>query len=141
MIRTASAVWNGAVDRGSGAIEVGSGVLGTVPYSFAKRFGDEPGTNPEELIAAAHAACFTMALSFGLGQAGFTPEKLETKATLEMGSQAEGWLVKTIHLAVQAHVPGIEHDAFQDAAQQAKDNCPISRLLNTQISLEAALES
>lgn len=133
-------MWNGSGLEGSGVIGFGSGVLSEVPYSFAKRFGDEPGTNPEELVAAAHAACFSMALSFGLGNAGHAPERISTNAALTLNKADTGWKIEGIHLTVKAKVPGMDAATFADAAKTAKETCPISRLLNTAITMDATLE-
>ncbi|MBS1715747.1 MAG: OsmC family protein [Armatimonadetes bacterium] len=141
MIRTATAVWNGSALEGSGTFSVGSGVLGSIPFSFAQRFGDEPGTNPEELIAAAHASCFSMALSFGLGNAGHPPERVSTDAKLTMEKQPDGWAVTAVHLTVRAKVPGLSPEAFQDAARSAKEGCPVSKLLKAEITMDATLEA
>src|SRR5271169_1812406 len=129
MIRKASAVWNGSLKEGKGTISTESGVLSTTPYSFAKRFENEPGTNPEELIAAAHASCFTMALSAQLGNAGITPQSLETSAAVTLEKLEAGFTVTKIHLDVEARIPGADPAAFQKAAEAAEKGCPISRLL------------
>jgi len=141
MKRTASAVWSGSLKEGTGSISSQSGILSETNYSFAKRFGDEPGTNPEELVAAAHAACFSMAFSGKLGAAGFTPDEIRTTATLTMGPTDAGQTITGIHLDVTARVPGADDAAFQAAAADAKATCPISRLLNTEITLTATLEA
>jgi len=141
MVRKASAVWNGSALEGSGTFGVGSGVLGPVPFSFAQRFGEEPGTNPEELIAAAHASCFSMALSFGLSNAGFPPEKVATDAKLTMEKQDAGWSVTAVHLTVNAKVPGLDDAQFQEVAKGAKEGCPISKLLKATITMDATLEA
>ena len=139
MQRRASAQWKGGLKDGKGTVSTGSGALKAVAYSFAMRFEDEPGTNPEELVAAAHAACFTMALSAELGKAGYHPERLDTKATLDFDKMEAGWSVKSIHLDVAAKVPGADPAKFQAAADAAKKTCPISRLLNTTITMSARL--
>jgi len=120
-------------------VSTASGAVKNVAYSFAMRFGDAPGTNPEELVAAAHAACFSMALSNELGQRGYQPDTIDTKATLDFDKTDAGWSVKSIHLDVTAKVPGADPAKFQTAAETAKKNCPISRLLNTQITMSAKL--
>jgi osmotically inducible protein OsmC len=120
-------------------VSTASGAVRAVPYSFAMRFGDEPGTNPEELVAAAHAACFSMALSNELGTVGYRPENIETKAVLDFDKTGAGWSVKSIHLEAAAKVPGADPTKFQSAAEAAKKGCPISRLLNTQITMSAKL--
>lgn len=135
MKRNATAVWNGSGKEGSGHLTTQSTVLNQTQYSFNSRFADGVGTNPEELVAAAHAGCFTMKLSFVLGAAGFTPDELETRCdiTLEDGSITES------HLNVKAKVPGISQDQFDAAVADAKANCPISKLYNTNITHEATL--
>jgi osmotically inducible protein OsmC len=140
MQRTASAVWSGALKDGKGSISTQSGVLSDTPYSFGTRFESGKGTNPEELIAAAHAGCFTMALSAQLGTMNFTPQSLRTTATLSFEKLDAGWTISKIHLDVAARVPGISAEAFQSAAQSAKANCPVSRLLKAEITMSASLE-
>ena len=135
MIRNATAVWNGAGKDGNGQLSTNSGVLNNVPYNFRKRFEDEPGTNPEELVAAAHAGCFTMKLSFVLGEKGFTPDRLETRCEITF----EGGAVTKSHLIVQGTVPGISEEQWQEAVKKAEKECPISKLLNTTITSEAKL--
>ena len=135
MIRTASAVWNGSGKEGNGNLSTQSTVLNQTQYSFSTRFADGVGTNPEELIAAAHAGCFTMKLSFVLGEAGFTPESLETKCEITF----ENGAITKSHLIVSAKVPGIDDEKFQASVKDAEANCPISKLLNTAISSEATL--
>lgn len=135
MIRTGTAVWNGSGKEGNGHLSTQSTVLNKTQYSFNSRFADGIGTNPEELIAAAHAGCFTMKLSFVLGAAGFTPETLETKCELEF---RDGAVTKS-HLIVQGKVPGITKEKFDEAVKEAEENCPISKLLNTAISSEGTL--
>jgi osmotically inducible protein OsmC len=141
MERKASAVWRGNVREGSGTVSTGSGVLKDTPYSFTTRFENEPGTNPEELIAAAHAGCFTMALSAELGRRGMTPTSLETSATLTMERHDAGWTVTRIHLDLVARVPEAGKGAFEEATNVAKTNCPISRLLKADVTLNARLET
>jgi len=135
MIRNATAVWNGSGKEGSGHLTTQSGVLSTTQYSYNSRFENGIGTNPEELVAAAHAGCFTMKLSFVIGAAGFTPESLETKCEITLDS---GVVTKS-HLIVKATVPGMSADAFQAAVKDAEANCPISKALNVAISSEATL--
>lgn len=135
MIRHASAVWNGSGKEGNGNLTTQSTTLNKTQYSFNSRFAEGVGTNPEELVAAAHAGCFTMKLSFVIGEAGFTPETLETKCELTF----ENGAITKSHLIVTAKVPGIDNDAFQAAVKNAEANCPISKLLNTAISSEATL--
>jgi osmotically inducible protein OsmC len=135
MKRTATAKWNGSGKDGNGVLDTQSTVLNNTQYSFKSRFENGAGTNPEELIAAAHAGCFTMKLSFVLGEAGYTPDTLITDCAITF----ENGIIMESHLSVKAAVPGIGKDAFDVAARDAKDNCPISKLLNTKISLEAVL--
>lgn len=135
MSRNATAVWHHGGKDGHGHLTTQSGVLKEAKYSYKTRFEDEPGTNPEELIAAAHAGCFTMKLAFVLGEAGFTPDQLETKCDITL---ARGAITKS-HLTVKAKVPGIDEKKFKECAEDAKANCPVSKLLNTDISMEASL--
>lgn len=140
MERTASAVWNGSLKEGKGTITTQSGFLSDAPYSFVTRFENGKGTNPEELIAAAHAGCFTMALSAQLGTMNFTPQTLRTAAKLTLEKLDAGWTISKIHLDVSARVPGISASAFESAAASAKANCPVSRLLKAEITMDAHLE-
>jgi osmotically inducible protein OsmC len=140
MKRKASAVWNGSIKEGKGTISTESGTLSDTQYSFSSRFESGTGTNPEELIAAAHAGCFSMALSGQLTNAGTPPERINTTATLTMEKTDAGFTVTSIHLDVTAKVPGADAAAFDTAANNAKKGCPISRLLNTEITMEAKLE-
>jgi lipoyl-dependent peroxiredoxin len=140
MNRTATAVWNGDLKNGKGTLSTQSGVLKSTPYSFATRFESGIGTNPEELIAAAHAGCFTMALSAFLGGAGFTPQQLSTEATLTLEQVQGNWTITAVHLALSAQVPGISPEKFEEIAANAKANCPVSRVLNTKITLATKLE-
>jgi osmotically inducible protein OsmC len=140
MERTASAVWNGSLKEGKGTITTQSGLLSDAPYSFVTRFENGKGTNPEELIAAAHAGCFTMALSAQLGTMNFTPQTLRTSAKLTLEKLDAGWTISKIHLDVSARVPGISASAFESAAASAKANCPVSRLLKAEITMDAHLE-
>jgi osmotically inducible protein OsmC len=139
MIRKASAVWQGGLKDGKGNISTESGVLSKTPYSFGTRFENAKGTNPEELIAAAHAGCFSMALSAQLGVANMTPQSIETSADLTMEKLEAGWTVTQIYLTVSARIPGADKTAFEKAAQSAKEGCPISRLLNAKITMKAQL--
>ncbi|HVZ37781.1 MAG TPA: OsmC family protein [Candidatus Kapabacteria bacterium] len=141
MQRKASAVWNGGLKDGKGVISTESNVLSNTQYSFSTRFEDGIGTNPEELIGAAHAGCFSMALSGELGNAGMTAESINTTATVTLEKTDAGFTVTGIHLDVTATIPGADPDAFQAAANNAKAGCPISRLLNAQITMEARLAS
>ncbi len=140
MTRKASAVWKGGLKDGKGSVSGPSGALKDTPYSFSTRFENEPGTNPEELIAAAHAGCFSMALSAQLGNAGITPESIHTTATLSMEKLEAGWTITTIHLDVQAKVPGGDQDKFLQAANNAKLGCPVSRVLNAKVTMDAKME-
>jgi len=141
MKRHASAEWRGDLKTGKGALTSESGVLSKTPYSFSTRFEGEKGTNPEELIAAAHAGCFTMALSAELGKANLTAESLRTTAVVSLEKDASGWSVTESNLDLVAKIPGAPSAAFQKAAETAKANCPISRLLKAKITLSARLES
>jgi len=141
MQRKASAVWQGGLKDGKGAISTESGVLSQTQYSFGTRFESGAGTNPEELIAAAHAGCFSMALSAELGKTGMRPDKIETSAAVSLEKLDLGWTVTQVHLEVRAKVPGADKTAFDAAADTAKKNCPISRLLNAKITMNAALET
>jgi osmotically inducible protein OsmC len=140
MKRQASAQWAGDLKAGKGTVSTQSGVLSHTQYSFTTRFENGIGTNPEELIAAAHAGCFTMALSAQLGNAGLVPEKLETTATVSFDKLDAGWTVTGIHLTVKGKVPKADAAAWDKATQAAKTGCPISRLLNTTITMDAQLE-
>jgi osmotically inducible protein OsmC len=141
MLRTASAVWRGGLKDGKGTISSQSGVLKDTQYSFGTRFENGIGTNPEELIGAAHAGCFTMALSAQLGNANLKPESLETTAEVKFEKVGEGFSITAIHLTIRAKVPGASAEAFETAANNAKNGCPISKLFqgNTQITLDAKL--
>jgi len=141
MIRKASAVWNGSLKEGKGTVSTESGVLSNSQYSFSTRFESGRGTNPEELIAAAHAGCFSMALSAQLGNAGITPESIETTASLTFEKLEAGFTVSKIHLDSVARIPGGDQAAFDKAAEAAKAGCPISRLLKAEITLTAKLVS
>jgi lipoyl-dependent peroxiredoxin len=140
MKRKASAEWKGGLKDGKGTISTDSGVLENTQYSFGTRFEDGKGTNPEELIAAAHAGCFSMALSGQLGNAGLTAERINTSATVTLEKTDSGFTVTSVHLDVKAKIPGADAKAFETAANNAKAGCPISRLLNTTITMEAKLE-
>ncbi len=140
MKRTASAVWNGGLKDGRGAISTQSGVLSETQYSFGTRFEEGKGTNPEELIAAAHAACFSMALSGQLGNAGKTAERIQTEATVTLEKTDAGFTVTRVHLNVRAKAPNSDPNEFRTAAEAAKANCPISRLLKAEITMETKLE-
>jgi len=139
MERKASAVWRGGLKDGKGTVSSDSGVLSNTGYSFRTRFETQPGTNPEELIAAAHAGCFSMALSAQLEKANLKPENIETKATLTMEKQDAGFTITAVHLDVAARVPGADKSAFETAANNAKSGCPVSRVLNAKITMSARL--
>lgn len=139
MKQKASAVWQGSLKEGGGTMSTGSGALVNKPYSFKTRFEGEQGTNPEELIGAAHAGCFSMAFSMILGMAGFTPDKIETTATVTLEQKDGGFAVTASHLEVTASIPGIDQAAFEKAADDAKAGCPISKLLNATITMDARL--
>jgi len=135
-----SAIWNGTIKDGGGKVSTESGVLNDVRYGFNKRFGDEPGTNPEELIGAAHASCFAMALSLQLEEAGMVADELDAKSTVYLDKEADGFAVKKVHLDLTAKIPDADEDKFQDAAKAAKAGCPISKLLaGAEITLDAKL--
>lgn len=141
MKRKASAHWQGGLKDGKGTISSESGVLSNTQYSFSTRFENGIGTNPEELIAAAHAGCFSMALSGQLGNAGMTPTSIDTNATVTMEKLDAGFTVTAVHLDVTVKIPGADKTAFEQAAQKAKEGCPISRLLKADITMTAKLES
>jgi lipoyl-dependent peroxiredoxin len=137
--RTAKAAWQGTGKEGTGQLTTQSGVLKDARYGFQTRFADGPGTNPEELIAAAHAGCFTMALAFQLQGAGHTPESLHTEARVSLEQEGSGWAIKAVALSLQAKVPGCGPDEFHKLAEAAKANCPVSKVLNAAITLDAKL--
>ena len=141
MQRTASAHWTGGLKDGKGTVSTQSGVLSQTQYSFSTRFENGKGTNPEELIAAAHAGCFTMALSAQLGNAGMTAESLDAEATLTLDKTDAGFSITTIHLQVKAKIPGADRDKFMEAAKNAEKGCPVSRVLNAKITMDAELIS
>jgi lipoyl-dependent peroxiredoxin len=141
VIRKGSAEWRGGLKDGKGTVSTESGVLSSAGYSFGTRFENGKGTNPEELIAAAHAACFSMALSAQLGAAGITPESIRTTAAVTLEKVGEGFSVTASHLEVTAKMPGGDRAKFEKAAGEAKAGCPISKLLNAKISMEARLEA
>ncbi|MGB9989037.1 OsmC family protein [Massilia sp. SM-13] len=134
-----SAVWSGGIKDGKGAISTQSGAMKDYPYGFASRFEGKPGTNPEELIGAAHAGCFTMALSLILGEAGYTAEKMDTRAEVTLDKVDDGFSITAVHLTLQAKIPGADNAKFQELAAKAKAGCPVSKLLNTSITLDATL--
>jgi lipoyl-dependent peroxiredoxin len=139
MIRKAKAVWHGTGRAGNGTLSSESGVLADTPYSYRTRFENEKGTNPEELIAAAHAGCFSMATAFQLSGAGHPPESLDCDANLTMEQVPGGWKIAAIHLVLKAKVPGLDDAKFQELAKGAKENCPVSKVLNADITLDASL--
>lgn len=141
MKKTASAVWQGGLKDGKGQISTESGALKQAPYGFNTRFEGTPGTNPEELIGAAHAGCFSMALSMMLGEAGFTPERIDTHAEVSLDKQADGFAITAVHLTLKATVPGASEAQFQEIANKAKAGCPVSKVLNATIRLDATLLS
>ncbi len=137
----ASAHWQGDLKSGQGKLSSASGVLKDTPYSFKTRFEGAAGTNPEELIGAAHAGCFSMALSMILGEAGLTADSIDTAATVTIEEKDGGFAITKIHLDVTASIPGADDAAFQDAAGKAKGGCPVSKVLNAEISMDARLKS
>jgi len=139
MKQKASAQWQGSLKEGTGTLSTGSGAVTDKPYSFKTRFEGEQGTNPEELIGAAHAGCFSMAFSMILGMAGFTPDKIATSATITLEPKDGGFAITASHLDVTAVIPGIDEATFQDLAGKAKAGCPVSKLLNATITMEAKL--
>ncbi|MGB7479750.1 MAG: OsmC family protein [Burkholderiaceae bacterium] len=141
MEKKASAVWNGGFKDGGGTISTETGALKEAPYGVKSRFENGPGTNPEELIGAAHAGCFSMALSLMLGQAGLTPEKIETEATVTLDKVADGFEISASHLKVRARIPGADRAKFEEIANQAKVGCPVSKLLKAKITMDATLEA
>ena len=140
MKRNASAVWQGGLKDGKGTISTDSGVLANTQYSFSTRFEDGAGTNPEELIAAAHAGCFSMALSGQLGAAGLTAESINTTASVSLEKTDAGFAITRVHLEVSAKVPGADQAAFDKATSNAKSGCPVSKVLNAEITMNATLE-
>ncbi|HXT78428.1 MAG TPA: OsmC family protein [Acetobacteraceae bacterium] len=138
--RHASAEWHGSGKDGTGSLTTQSGTLKNTPYGFNARFGDGKGTNPEELIAVAHAGCFSMATAFQLSGAGHVPESLHCDATLTIEQVSGGWKISAVHLTLKGKVPGITAARFTELAEEAKTNCPVSKVLNAQITLSATLE-
>jgi osmotically inducible protein OsmC len=139
MKRKSSAEWRGDLKTGKGTVSTGSGVLSRTQYSFQTRFEEGAGTNPEELLAAAHAGCFSMALSAQLGQAGLTPESIETTCTITLEKQPDGFAITASHLELKARIPGASQEAFENAAQAAKTGCPVSKLFHANITLNSEL--
>ncbi len=134
-----TAVWHGGLKDGKGAISTKSGALDNYPYGFASRFESKPGTNPEELIGAAHAGCFTMALSLILGEAGFKADEMNTKAEVTLEKQGDGFAITKVHLTLAAKIPGCDEVKFEELAGKAKAGCPVSKLLKAEITLDASL--
>lgn len=141
MIKKAWAIWRGGIKDGGGTISTETGVLKEAAYGFKSRFEDGPGTNPEELIGAAHAGCFSMALSLMLGQAGLVPEKIETHAEVTLDKIGEGFEITKSHLRVTAKIPNATQAKFEEIANQAKAGCPVSKLMKAEITMEARLEA
>jgi lipoyl-dependent peroxiredoxin len=141
MKRTASAAWTGGLKDGKGSISTQSGILKDTQYGFSGRFENGPGTNPEELIAAAHAGCFTMALSAQLDEAGMTAESLRTNAVVTLDKSEEGFSITAVHLDLVAKIPGADQKAFEELANKAKQGCPVSKLLKAELTLNTKLES
>jgi osmotically inducible protein OsmC len=141
MKKNASAVWKGDLKSGKGALSTQSGVLSNQPYGFNTRFEDVPGTNPEELLGAAHAGCFSMALSNILGQAGLTADSIETRAEVTLDKSDDGFAITAVHLKVLAAIPGASAQAFAEAANKAKLGCPVSKVLNAKITMDAQLKN
>ncbi|WP_028695829.1 OsmC family protein [Pseudomonas cremoricolorata] len=141
MKKTASAIWEGGIKDGKGRISTESGALKQNPYGFNTRFENTPGTNPEELIGAAHAGCFSMALSLMLGEAKLVPERIDTTAEVTLDKQGDGFAITAIHLTLKAKVPGASDEQFQEIANKAKAGCPVSKVLNADITLDATLVS
>jgi len=141
MKKTASAHWQGGIKDGKGTISTQSGALKSAPYGFNTRFEDQPGTNPEELLGAAHAGCFSMALSKELGEAGMTAERIDTQAEVTLDKAEGGFSITAVHLTLKARIPGADRAAFEKAVETAKNGCPVSKVLNAEITLEAVLDS
>lgn len=141
MKRSASAQWRGNLRQGKGTLSSESQALKDLPYSFAKRFGEEKGTNPEELIGAAHSGCFAMALSGELEKRSMMADSIDVKATVALDKKGEGWAISNVHLNVKIDMPGGARDDIQEAAKSAKENCPISQLLNAEITMEVDISS
>ena len=136
-----TASWNGGIKDGKGAISTKSGALTRYPYGFGSRFEGKPGTNPEELIGAAHAGCFTMALSLILGEANFVADQMDTTAEVTLEKVADGFAITAVHLTLKAKIPGIDQSTFEDLSGKAKIGCPVSKLLNATTTLDATLQS
>jgi len=141
MKKSASAHWQGGIKDGKGTLSTQSGALANAPYGFNTRFEDQPGTNPEELLGAAHAGCFTMALSKELGEAGMTAESIDTQADVTLDKSGGGFAITAVHLTLKARIPGADRTAFEHAVESAKNGCPVSKVLNAEITLEAVLDN
>jgi osmotically inducible protein OsmC len=139
--KNASASWSGGLKEGTGTVSTGTGVLHDAPYGFRSRFEDGPGTNPEELLGAAHAGCYTMALAAGLEQAGFTSSHIDTKAVVTLDKDGDGFAITTVDLTCRARVPRIEANTFDKIAKATKEGCPVSKVLKAHITLDAKLEN
>jgi osmotically inducible protein OsmC len=140
MVKKAWAVWKGGIKDGAGTLSTETGVLKEAPYGFRSRFENGPGTNPEELIGAAHAGCFSMALSLMLGEAGLTPERIETHAAVTIDKAGGGFEITSSHLSVVAKIPGADRAKFDEIANKAKAGCPVSKLMKAKITMEATLQ-
>jgi osmotically inducible protein OsmC len=141
MEKIGSAHWEGLIKEGKGSISTESGAIQNQPYGFNTRFENVPGSNPEELVGAAHAACFSMALSLELEKAGMNPESIDTKATVKLEKQGEDFVIPSIHLDLDAMVPGADREKFEEVANAVKEGCPVSKLLNADISLSSRLQA
>jgi lipoyl-dependent peroxiredoxin len=141
MKRFGSAAWNGGLREGNGSVSTESDALETYPYTLFSRYGEKPGTNPEELLGAAHAACFTMSFVRLLDMANFAPEQVDSKSEIIIDKDGDGFSITSVHLAVTAKIPGIDHDTLQSIASKAKAWCPVSKLMNAEIGFEATLVS
>ena len=139
MKRFGSTTWKGGLREGKGAVSTESRALENYPYSFFTRYGEKPGTNPEELLGAAHAACFTMSVVRMLGMANFVPEQVDSKSDVVIEKDGDGFSITSVHLTVTAKIPGIDHDTFQSIASKTKAWCPVSKLMNAEIGFEAAM--
>ena len=139
MKKSGSAHWSGSIKEGQGTISTQTGVLREAPYGFKSRFEDGPGTNPEELLGAAHAACYSMALSLGLGEAGLTAESIDTKAVVTLDKDGDGFTISAVQLTCEARVPGADKAAFDRIAEATKQGCPVSKVLKAKITLDAKL--
>ena len=138
--RSATAVWHGDLKGGKGAVSTRSGVLRDAPYGFRSRFESGPGTNPEELLGAAHAGCYSMALALGLGSAGITAERIETRADVTLEQEADGFTITAVHLTCRARIPRIDMAVFEQIAEATRQHCPVSKVLNARVTLEARLD-